>query len=63
MKSQINGAAHTFKRSARLKKCDAFNPFTSARPSSEMDTEEKGRNRLEFIHNLCLTFTQAKTDL
>lgn len=43
MKSQMKGAALTFSRSARLKKREAFRPFTSARASSDTDTVEMDR--------------------
>ena len=43
MKSQMKGAAPTFRRSARLKYRDAFRPFTSARASSDTDTAETDR--------------------
>lgn len=40
MKSHMKGAALIFSRSARLKKREAFRPFTSARASSDTDTVE-----------------------
>lgn len=40
MKSQMKGVAPTLSRSARLKKREAFRPFTSARASSDTDTVE-----------------------
>jgi hypothetical protein len=48
MKSQMKGSAPTFRRSARLKKREAFRPFTSARASSDTDTvrqTEQNRTR------------------
>lgn len=45
MKSQMKGAAPTFRRSVRLKKREAFSPFTSARASSDTDTEETDRTQ------------------
>lgn len=49
MKSQMKGAALTFSRSARLKKREAFRPFTSARASSDTDTVE-GEQKVSQRH-------------
>lgn len=43
MKSQMKGVLPAFRRSARLKKREAFRPFTSARASSDTDTAETDR--------------------
>lgn len=46
MKSQMKGLALTFSRSARLKKREAFRPFTSARASSDTDTVKQSRSQV-----------------
>lgn len=40
MKSQMKGVLPAFSCSARLKKREAFRPFTSARASSDTETAE-----------------------
>lgn len=58
MKSQMKGVAPTFSRSARLKKREAFKPFTSARASSDTDTADMDRPLPQVsLRDRCMEFS------
>lgn len=64
MKSQMKGVAPTFSRSARLKKREAFKPFTSARASSDTDTADTDRPLAQVsLRDRCTEFPAGSQSL